>query len=164
MFCSKCGEKLDESVSFCPKCGAKIVNGASNGNQSIEQSSVNQVSIQKNTKPITVLSIMGFVFFLLGIIVFFGIKDYDLSFGFCLIYFAFAFTYAIIALVLANKFKFKATKVMAIIGLVWYTIGGFAFFAMMGNNDGLEPIMIYLLYTLAFSIVSFVQSKEKNIS
>ena len=24
MFCSKCGNQLDEGVAFCPKCGAKV--------------------------------------------------------------------------------------------------------------------------------------------
>jgi len=37
MFCSKCGEQLNESAVFCYKCGAKVESNVSNDSQQTEQ-------------------------------------------------------------------------------------------------------------------------------
>jgi hypothetical protein len=158
MFCSKCGEKLGESVSFCLKCGAKVVNDASNSNQSISQPLDNQVSIQKNAKPITILAIISFLFSLICIINLFGENNGKVILA--LTYFVFAIIHAIIVLVLANKFNLKATKVMSIIGIVLCTVG---FMIVKTDEDMVEGAVTFILYLIAFSIVSFVQSiSERN--
>lgn len=34
MFCSKCGNELNEGTTFCPKCGSPVnTGGAANGKQ-----------------------------------------------------------------------------------------------------------------------------------
>ena len=169
MFCSKCGEQLGEDVVFCPKCGTKSVTGGTtdnrqNSNQSIDQLSIGQIPKQKRLKPLMVLSIIGFVIFPLGFASFFGIENNDDVYAIVFTYFGFALAHAIVALVMAIKFRLKATKVMAIIGLAWYSLGAITIISTMEYEPALAWTIMGMGYAIALSIVSFVQAKKKNIS
>lgn len=154
MFCSKCGEKLGDDVVFCPKCGTKIANDANNSNQSTEYQSA---PVQKKLKHLMILSIIGFAISLIGVV---GtvINNFEIVFGIGMTYYIFIIIYAIVLLVISNKFKLKTIKVMAIIDLVYSSC---VFFVLL-MEDGMIVVFTCMIYTAVLSLVSFLQSLEKN--
>ena len=46
-YCSKCGQKIDENMTFCPKCGAPLKPGLP---ESFSESKKTQVNRQRDEK------------------------------------------------------------------------------------------------------------------
>ncbi|MDR0472592.1 MAG: zinc-ribbon domain-containing protein [Treponema sp.] len=67
MFCSKCGEKLEETVVFCPKCGTNVVSNVSGIGQSNDQ--VSNYPVQSATDMSKLIMIVaGIILSVIGIV------------------------------------------------------------------------------------------------
>ncbi|GHU97697.1 hypothetical protein FACS189483_04440 [Spirochaetia bacterium] len=172
MFCSNCGEKLEEGISFCPKCGAKIDGDILKQIQAVSQPAQSAVPIQTVSEPpktkkltaLRVLSIIGFVWFPLSMFSYYGNITYDQVSSFTLIIFGYAIAHAIVALVQGNKHKIKVIKVMAVLGMIWYVLSAIFIFSFIYEDWEASQgwAVLGLAYAIAFSIVTFVQSVKKT--
>jgi hypothetical protein len=169
MFCSKCGENLAEGIAFCPKCGAKVGDGVSNTIgatvQPVQFQQVTEISNPAVIKILRVLSIIGFVFFPLGIFGFYSPTiDEDTVFGLIFLIFGYALAHAIVALVQGGKHKLKVMTVMAVLGIIWYVLSSIFIIALVYEDWEASQgwAILGLGYAIAFSIVTFVKAKLKS--
>lgn len=136
MFCSECGQKNDDEAKFCMKCGKKLVTHVSNNFPQDSESVSNQqypeseqsfpsgspeiyekMDLKESSGVVTVLSVIGFVFGILGML---G------SFIPCLGAIAFyigipAAFVSFLALIIAHQINVK--KTFAIVALTISSIG-----------------------------------------
>jgi len=188
MFCAYCGKEIEDTVSFCPKCGTKVADGTSSiSNQTVpiseSQPDIQMTQVMPTTRTMNaaeVLSIIGFIWFSLWTIIFPSIispiiiiiigdlpddERWAQHGGAGIFIAGYALAHAIVALVQANKHKIKPIKTMAILSIVW---SGIAFLIIGGSSstytwEAAQGLPVYGLgiYALAFSIVTFVQSRKK---
>jgi hypothetical protein len=185
MFCSKCGEQLNEIAIFCTKCGSKIANNNSGDGQQTIQSNystgiqtLSEISKKNKLMSLKVLSIIGFVLFPLGLFFAFPTTDFLSSsfiWAFFILIYWYAIAYSIVTLVKGIKYTLKITKVMAILGIIiWFILSVsiviiffINFLAAIDNEYWRIPVVLTVLnilglaYAIAFSIVVFLQSRKK---
>jgi len=171
MFCTKCGEKLEEGLKFCTKCGT-AVNASSVPDTPSQQQVITPLQSTQNLqitilKSLRVMSIIGMVWFPLWFLLPSlsgtkpSVEEYQ---GIGIFIIGYAIAHAIVALINGVRHKIGVIKVMAILALIW-CFGAFLMFKKSfcygggwSEDEGL-PIFGLGVYALAFSIVSFIKSK-----
>ena len=67
MFCTKCGDKLEETVVFCPKCGTKVLSDAYGIDRSNYRVSEYPIKSTINSSKL-VMIIIGSILFIVGLV------------------------------------------------------------------------------------------------
>ena len=152
MVCKNCSKELAEGDLFCPKCGNKVT-------ESVVQA-VTETQNQKGINVLRIMSIIGFVYFSLGILSFFNQLDTEGGLFEKSAYFYFALAYAIVVLVQDKKYNLKLLKRFAVLGIVLYIICSASF--EVNNWTWTSPqvqSIIGISYALVFSIFTFIKVK-----
>lgn len=71
MYCSNCGNNLNDKAVVCPQCGCIANQGAYNAAFNYANSDQNRYNSEKTDEPNPVLSVLAFLIPLFGIIYFF---------------------------------------------------------------------------------------------
>jgi len=170
MFCTKCGEKLEEGSKFCVKCGTPVntssvpntqpTTGAFNGSVMSEQIKTNT---EQGMSALRFLSILGIVLLpIIGLLSILMADDYEPFIVFSLLFFGYMIAHTIVALIQGFKNKIMPLKIMSIIGILLYVwFGGICVENI--SNEFLLFVLPFLVlgfgYWLAFAIVSIKKSK-----
>ena len=65
-YCSNCGEEITEKTTFCPSCGKNL------------KSTNNNHKNNENTTTVIICAIVGFLFPVIGAILYYILRDIDL--------------------------------------------------------------------------------------
>jgi O-antigen ligase len=121
----------------------------------------------KVIKALRVLSIIGFIYFPLGIFAYYNpsINEetvFSCTFGL----FGYALAHAIVALVQGGKHKIKVMSIMAVLGIIWYVLSAIFIFSFMYEDWEASQgwAILGAGYAIAFSIVTFVKAKTKPVN
>jgi peptidoglycan/LPS O-acetylase OafA/YrhL len=114
-------------------------------------------------KALRVLSIIGFVWYIIWLGVFSdGSIDGDTMLGCAMLAFGYAVAHSIVALIQGIKWQKTVLKVMSIIGFVWYGLSFIVIDDNMYDYDSAYGWQILgTVYAIAFAIVTLVLSFKK---
>ena len=172
MFCTKCGEKIEEGSKFCVKCGTPVNMSSVSNTQptsGVFNSSVMSEQIKTNTaqgiSALLILSILGFILLpIISLLSLLMADDYEPFIVFSILFFAYMITHSLISMIKGFKIKIMSLIIMGIIGILLFAFFSFGciYNTIIDDTVDLGIMFTHILafcYWLALAIVSIKKSK-----